>query len=159
MLKNLVKITCRFQWFSSSFPEKNRKTNLRTSCWAKINNIYTNSKSSKRLPMFLKKIIFLRKLSNMNKVIFISIIAGLCVISCTPKSVPTAETGESGLSDKRIQGKTIFENSCGTCHDLPNPTAFSSVQWVGIMNAMAPKAKLTDEQHQLVYDYVVSVKK
>ena len=34
-----------------------------------------------------------------------------------------------------------------------------SVQWVGIMNSMAPKAKLNDEQHQWVYDYVVSVKK
>jgi hypothetical protein len=26
------------------------------------------------------------------------------------------------------------------------------------MNSMAPKAKLTDEQHQWVYDYIVSVK-
>jgi hypothetical protein len=27
------------------------------------------------------------------------------------------------------------------------------------MNSMAPKAKLTDDQHQWVYDYIVSVKK
>lgn len=95
----------------------------------------------------------------MKKTIALLFLVAISATSCTPKSVPTAESGESGLSDKRIQGKTIFENSCGTCHDLPNPTAFTSVQWVGIMNAMAPKAKLTDEQHQLVYDYVVSVKK
>lgn len=78
-------------------------------------------------------------------------------ISCTPKTVPVAKT-EVETTDKLAQGKTIFDNSCGRCHDLPNPTKYSSQDWVGIMNAMAPKAKLSDEQHQLVYNYVVSVK-
>ncbi|MDH6251417.1 cytochrome c2 [Chryseobacterium sp. H1D6B] len=69
-------------------------------------------------------------------------------------------TGPVNISSEKLaQGKTIFENSCGRCHDLPEPTKHTSVQWVGIMNAMAPKAKLNDEQHQMVYDYIVSVKK
>lgn len=81
--------------------------------------------------------------------------------SCTPKSTPAAEAPKSATStsEQLAQGKTIFENSCKRCHALPDPTAYTSVQWVGIMNSMAPKAKLTDEQHQWVYDYVVSVKK
>lgn len=78
--------------------------------------------------------------------------------SCTPKAVPTV-ADSSIKTDQLAQGKTLFENSCGRCHDLPNPTDFTSVQWVGIMNSMAPKAKFNDEQHKLVYDYVVSVKK
>ena len=56
-------------------------------------------------------------------------------------------------------GKTAFENSCGKCHDLPNQTDHSAQDWVGIMNRMAPKAKLTEEQHEMVYDYIVSIKK
>lgn len=95
----------------------------------------------------------------MKKTIFISAVSAFLITSCTPKSTPAVGSGEAALSDKLVQGKTIFENSCGRCHDLPEPTAFTSVQWVGIMNSMAPKAKLNDEQHQLVYDYVVSVKK
>lgn len=81
----------------------------------------------------------------------------IVTISCTPKNIPAAET-QTVTVDQLAQGKTIYENSCGKCHELPNPTDHSSVDWVGIMNAMAPKAKLNDEQHQLVYDYVVSVK-
>ena len=94
----------------------------------------------------------------MKKIVFTISVLGITAISCTPKSVPVVETATTEV-DKLAQGKTIFDNSCGRCHDLPNPTAFSSVEWVGIMNAMAPKAKLNDAQHQLVYDYVVSVKK
>jgi len=78
--------------------------------------------------------------------------------SCTPKATAIAEPIKTS-ADQLAQGKTIFENACKRCHDLPDPTAYTSVQWVGIMNSMAPKAKLNDEQHQWVYDYVVSVKK
>lgn len=78
--------------------------------------------------------------------------------SCTPKPNTVKEPVKSTESSL-AQGKTIFENACKRCHELPEPTAYTSVEWVGIMNSMAPKAKLNDEQHQWVYDYVVSVKK
>lgn len=92
----------------------------------------------------------------MKKILICGVFAGLAAASCTPKTV----TGETALKAEELaQGKTIFENSCARCHDLPEPTAFSSQDWVGIMNAMAPKAKLNDNQHALVYNYVVSVKK
>ncbi|HEX7868485.1 MAG TPA: cytochrome C [Chryseobacterium sp.] len=81
--------------------------------------------------------------------------------SCTPKATTVAEAPKSATStaEQIAQGKTIYEASCKRCHKLYEPTQFTSVEWVGIMNAMAPKAKLTEEQHQWVYDYVVSVKK
>ncbi|WP_292009616.1 cytochrome c [Chryseobacterium sp.] len=94
----------------------------------------------------------------MKKLIVSSFFISIVLASCTPKT--SAVTGPVNTSaEKLAQGKTIFDNSCGRCHDLPEPTAHTPVQWVGIMNAMAPKAKLNDEQHQLVYDYIVSVKK
>lgn len=97
----------------------------------------------------------------MKKIIAIATFTGILLASCTPKtSTATASVGAAQSTAEQIaQGKTIFENSCGRCHKLPDPTSHTSVQWVGIMNAMAPKAKLTDEQHQWVYDYIVSVKK
>lgn len=87
--------------------------------------------------------------------------ASILLASCTPKSAPVAEAPRSATStaEQMAQGKTIFENSCNRCHKLYEPTQFTAVEWVGIMNAMAPKAKLTEQQHQWVYDYVVSVKK
>ena len=97
----------------------------------------------------------------MRNIGFTGIFAAVLLASCTPKSAPAIEAPKSATStsEQIAQGKTIFENSCNKCHKLYDPTQFTSVQWVGIMNAMAPKAKLTDEQHQWVYDYVVSVKK
>lgn len=78
--------------------------------------------------------------------------------ACTPKPAVTEGT-KTFTAEHLAAGKTIFENSCARCHALPEPTAHSAQDWVGIMNWMAPKAKLNDEQHALVYDYVVSVKK
>ncbi|HAI81660.1 MAG TPA: cytochrome C [Chryseobacterium sp.] len=78
--------------------------------------------------------------------------------SCTTKPAVTEGT-KTMTAENLALGKTLFDNSCGRCHDLPSPTSHSAQDWVGIMNAMAPKAKLNDQQHQLVYDYIVSVKK
>lgn len=90
--------------------------------------------------------------------------------SCTPKITPAvvpntskipAITGDTktNSAERLALGKTIYENSCGKCHDLHKPTDFNAQDWVGIMNRMAPKANLTTDQHEMVYDYVVSVKK
>ena len=80
--------------------------------------------------------------------------AGVLIISCTPKQgIPAVKARTAA---ELAKGKTVYDNSCGKCHDLPAPTDHSAQEWVGIMNAMAPKANLTDTQHQLVYDYIVS---
>lgn len=101
-----------------------------------------------------------KQLKNMKKLIAVASFAAVLLASCTPKSSTAATPVASTSTAEQIaQGKTIFENSCGRCHKLPNPASHTSVQWVGIMNSMAPKAKLTDEQHQWVYDYIVSAKK
>ncbi|WP_234109634.1 MULTISPECIES: cytochrome C [Chryseobacterium] len=86
-----------------------------------------------------------------------AILGSTFIVSCTPKT-PAAAGTKTISAEYLSQGKTIFENSCKKCHDLPQPTDHSAQAWVGIMNSMAPKAKLNEEQHQMVYDYVVSVK-
>lgn len=94
-----------------------------------------------------------------NKIASIVAILGIGFLaSCTPKPA-VIEGTKTNTGEKLALGKTIFENSCGKCHDLPNPTDHSAQDWVGIMNAMAPKAKLNDAQHATVYDYIVSVEK
>lgn len=93
----------------------------------------------------------------MKKLIIGSFLGMGFIVSCTPK-VPAATGTKTMAADHLAQGKTIFENSCNRCHDLPLPTDHSAQDWVGIMNSMASKAKLNDAQHQMVYDYIVSVK-
>ena len=92
----------------------------------------------------------------MKKSIAITILGTAFVVSCGPKS--TAVTGPKFSSAEHLaQGKTVFENSCNKCHKLPDPAKHDDQGWIKTLSRMAPKAKLTDEQHQMVYDYLISV--
>ncbi|AZA91476.1 trimethylamine-N-oxide reductase c-type cytochrome TorC [Chryseobacterium nakagawai] len=94
----------------------------------------------------------------MRKLILSGIAASAFLVSCGPKS--TAVTGPKYTSSEQLaQGKTIFENSCAKCHKLPEPTKHDNQGWINTLSRMAPKAKLNDDQHQMVYDYLISVNK
>ena len=92
----------------------------------------------------------------MRKILASALLAALFITSCTPKSTATtaAPTAATSTDEQLAQGKTIFENSCKKCHKLPEVDKFTSVQWVGIMNSMAPKAKLNKEESESVYNFV-----
>ena len=98
--------------------------------------------------------------SLLNSITF-SFIISFCTLgfaaSCTLKPAVVAGT-KTMTAEYLAQGKTIFENSCNKCHDLPEPDDHSATDWVGLVNSMAPKAKLTDQQHEMVYDYIISAK-
>lgn len=107
----------------------------------------------------MKSKIILKIKSTFSKTVLIGSFATLAMAaSCTPKPAMVEGTKTNTVENLAL-GKTVYENSCAKCHDLPNPTDHSARDWVGIMNWMAPKAKLNDQQHEMVYDYIVSVKK
>lgn len=89
----------------------------------------------------------------MKKLFVLAILGSAFAVSCTQKGVASSKLTKS---ESIAQGKVIFENSCGKCHDLPNPKSHTDAQWTGIVNAMAPKAKLSDAQGTMVYDYVTA---
>lgn len=91
------------------------------------------------------------------KNVFALLIAVIFMVACGPKS--TAVTGPKYTSSEQLaQGKTIFENSCNKCHALPSPEKHDAQSWIKTLSRMAPRAKLTDDQHQMVYDYLISEK-
>ena len=98
-----------------------------------------------------------RNQSSPNYLFLIAVMSAAGIVfSCSPKT--TGAGAKMITAEHLAQGKVIFDNSCGKCHDLPNPKDHNAQDWVGIMNSMAPKAKLNEAQHQMVYDYIVSVK-
>ncbi len=102
----------------------------------------------------------------MKKLFFLPAVAAFFLISCKSTSSSTAAndkvvgtspafTGKAKLTESMIAaGKTTFENSCAKCHDLPNPADYNDEAWVGIMNSMAPKAKLNKAESESVYNFV-----
>ena len=103
----------------------------------------------------------------MKKVFVLSIMTLAVITSCKTKSSASTASSDtkSNAPTKELtaveyaKGKELFESSCGKCHDLPKPKAYSAEEWVGIMKAMAPKAKMNEAQSTLVYDYVTTYKK
>lgn len=51
-------------------------------------------------------------------------------------------------------GKKVYESSCNRCHGLFSPNEFTQERWVGLVNWMAPKARLSDEEKAQVLAYV-----
>lgn len=98
----------------------------------------------------------------MKKLLFTPIIIAGLLVSCNTKSgtsttsIPTTNKSIPATSENIAQGKTIYDNSCGKCHDLPDPKKFTDEKWVGIMSWMAPKAKLDDRQKALALVYATN---
>lgn len=91
----------------------------------------------------------------MKKYILIGIL-GLFFVACTAKKAVVVEevVDMTNFTPELVQGKTIYEAKCGKCHDLPRPAAYTKDKWTPIMNSMAKKAKISDEDRELVYNYV-----
>lgn len=60
------------------------------------------------------------------------------------------------LTAELAAGKSLFEAECGKCHDMPVPNHYTKEKWMPIMNSMAKKAKMTEEERDLVYNFVTN---
>ena len=91
----------------------------------------------------------------MKKIIIVAAAGSLFMVSCARSNAVTGPKYTS--SEKLSQGQTVFENSCNKCHALPNPEKHTDEEWINTLSRMAPRAKLTADQHQMVYDYLIYV--
>ncbi|HTA63388.1 MAG TPA: hypothetical protein VK835_13070 [Bacteroidia bacterium] len=57
-----------------------------------------------------------------------------------------------------IKGYSIYHGACTNCHRAKNITERSEEKWIGVLNAMAPKAKLTEEEKDAVWKYIMATK-
>lgn len=61
--------------------------------------------------------------------------------------------------EKLKEGYSIYTAStCTRCHDAQNIYEIDETDWVNIIDKMARKASITDEQKDAVYKYVLAVK-
>ncbi|MEO6071232.1 MAG: hypothetical protein ABIN57_12365 [Chitinophagaceae bacterium] len=94
----------------------------------------------------------------------------LILFACSHKSIPLSnapvnntktdakvalESGNTNASATTIDaGHSLFSAKCGKCHGLKDPTKYTAGAWDVIMDKMARKAKLNDEQKVQVTAYV-----
>ncbi|MGK7369352.1 MAG: hypothetical protein ACNS64_03990 [Candidatus Halalkalibacterium sp. M3_1C_030] len=59
--------------------------------------------------------------------------------------------GDLGSFEMEKSGAVLWGENCGRCHNAPDPTAFSDVQWEAIGAHMRVRAGLTaDETNKIV---------
>jgi cytochrome c5 len=89
----------------------------------------------------------------------------LVMVNCSPKAskviselpVESKEQIVAKYTSAQLEsGKTIFLNSCNKCHKLKQPETRTPAQWNKVLKRMIPKAKLSDEDGQLVRAYLIA---
>ena len=83
-------------------------------------------------------------------------IAILGLASCGTHLYTPTETKSSVPLDNLVKGKDLYVNNCASCHELYNPSRFSPKRWTSILEEMQPKAKITNEQKDLIYAYLTN---
>lgn len=122
----------------------------------------------------------------MNKIIIsiTTIVIGSIVACKSTKNVPvtTSPTGSSAISSNGImtptnqqvlavrsqypnitleqlsEGYKLYTGTCTNCHGAKNIYERSEKHWVEIIDDMAPKSSLSDEQKDQLTKYIMSIK-
>lgn len=92
----------------------------------------------------------------MKKLLVVAIII-LFVWGCSHKTAPstqTSSTQSTSTSTAAAAGKETYVAKCQRCHSLKNPANYTTDQWVPILNNMAAKANLSDDEKANVMAYV-----
>jgi mono/diheme cytochrome c family protein len=59
-------------------------------------------------------------------------------------------------ADERSPGEVAFRRYCQSCHRLPEPTLKTDREWPEMVQRYGRKARLTQEQIDLIIDYLVA---
>ena len=72
----------------------------------------------------------------------------------TTLATRSADTKTVASAEIIAAGKTTYEAKCGRCHALHAADEYTAEKWVPLVDAMAPKSKLTDTEKTNVRAYV-----
>jgi mono/diheme cytochrome c family protein len=93
----------------------------------------------------------------MKKLFFLS--SFLLLASCSSQLyVPIEATSSVSVEDLKI-GREIYVKKCSSCHQLHLPNQYTEKVWSLNLNEMQARAKITDQEKQLIYQYLVNAPK
>ncbi len=82
----------------------------------------------------------------------IAIVLWGCAGGLNPKNTEKVNAAFAKYEDS--DGKAIFREKCAKCHGYKLPETKTAEKWPGIIDRMAKKAKLTDDQKSDVLAFV-----
>ena len=93
----------------------------------------------------------------MKKLILVG--AVLLLISCSSQLyVPKEAASTASLEDLKT-GRDIYVKKCSSCHQLFLPKEYNEKAWSLNLTDMQDRAKITDAEKQLIYQYITNAPK
>ena len=88
------------------------------------------------------------------KIVALVLLLVLCSCS-SPLYMPSKNNVANTADIEELKsGRKIYVNKCGSCHTLRLPEKFTRTQWTEAMVKMQKKAKISDEEKQLILNYL-----
>lgn len=81
------------------------------------------------------------------KIIFVLLISLL--IGCNKSII------DSKKINKNFEGELLYKSKCGGCHKLYDKFAYNQTQWTSILLEMEKKSRISFEQKNKIYDYLI----
>lgn len=69
---------------------------------------------------------------------------------------PVEENPETIELAATYDGRNLYGNNCGNCHEHYSPADYSKEKWVPIMQRMQKKARTTDAETLAIYNYLAT---
>ena len=93
------------------------------------------------------------KIKNSLLVLALALVVGCSTALYMPTSVDADRAGVS--PEKLMNGRTLYINKCGSCHNLHLPEQYTQKQWLKVMPEMQKKSKITDEETKQITDFLL----
>lgn len=74
----------------------------------------------------------------------------------SPEDQPKSTESTEALPDPILQGKTLMETRCSSCHPSPRANTHTMAEWPAVLKRMGRMASLKDEEIQLIQGYLES---
>ena len=78
------------------------------------------------------------------------------LFSCASQLYVPTESVNSVSVENLKKGRALYTNNCSSCHQLYMPNQYNAATWKHNLDEMQERAKISDDQKKLVYDYLVS---
>ena len=137
---------------------------------------FAKSAAKKGYCVFIKQFVIYNFLicNIMKKIILFAFTATLILSACSPKGSAKATAANTVPGDVQLtaaltkfpdatldvlkKGHSIYNGACTNCHGAKNIVKRGETEWVKILDRMALKAKLSADEKDAVWKYIMSVK-
>lgn len=93
-------------------------------------------------------------MKQLGQIMLVAIVLAGCAKGLNPNNTAKVEAAFAKYEDS--EGKAIFREKCAKCHGYMLPETRTAEKWPNILDRMAKKAKLTDEQKEAVVAFVTA---